>query len=307
MSKWIVLELLQFDVFFEAVLETFIDCWMDYLTILCWISTRFANMSLQDFRADMMLRICAVIPPPIRYPIEDTQVKLSANDPPLHDRPVPATDFVVPVECTGDMLMVWDFCCLFGKTLLLSPFLLEDFEKSLDYREGEAPLLLEMIHSLLRAALTDPTLRDEFQQKRKKRVEVTMAKWKDDLCDFLELPSQQGVSSNVISMIRKGYFKQVKVSEKVNIVQTLVNNCLNSGIIRNQIDENIAEYQLIVAQKREIEALEVKQRKEEKELLKQQRAEQANGRGVENGEQVEQRLENGEGGMSCELIFFFKV
>ncbi|XP_024383806.1 uncharacterized protein [Physcomitrium patens] len=236
-----------------------------------------------------------VIPPPIRYPIEDTQVKLSANDPPLHDRPVPATDFVVPVECTGDMLMVWDFCCLFGKTLLLSPFLLEDFEKSLDYREGEAPLLLEMIHSLLRAALTDPTLRDEFQQKRKKRVEVTMAKWKDDLCDFLELPSQQGVSSNVISMIRKGYFKQVKVSEKVNIVQTLVNNCLNSGIIRNQIDENIAEYQLIVAQKREIEALEVKQRKEEKELLKQQRAEQANGRGVENGEQVEQRLENGEG------------
>ncbi|XP_024363483.1 uncharacterized protein [Physcomitrium patens] len=233
-----------------------------------------------------------VIPQPIRYPIEDTQVKPAASDPPLSDRPVPATDFLVPVECTGNMLMVWDFCCLFGKALLLSPFSLEDFEKSLDYREGEAPLLLEMVHALLRAALTDPALRDEFLHKRKKRIEVTMANWKDDLCDFLELPSQQDEPSSVISMIRQGYFKQVKVSEKVNILQTLVNNCLNSSI-RTQIDENIAEYQVLINQKREIEAEEVRRRKEEKELVKQQRTEQANGIGVGDGERGES-LENGE-------------
>ncbi|KAG0569549.1 hypothetical protein KC19_6G098800 [Ceratodon purpureus] len=234
-----------------------------------------------------------VIPQPIRYPIEDTQVKPSASDPPLSERPVPATDFVVPAECTGDMLMVWDFCCLFGKALLLSPFSLEDFEKSLDYREGEAPLLLEMTHSLLRAALTDPVLRDEFQHKRKKKFEVTMANWKDDLCDFLELPSQT-VTSSAISMIRQGCYKQVKVLEKVNILQTLVNNCLNSTTIRTQIDGNIGEYQQLVSQKRELEAEEVKRRKEEKELMKQQRLEQANGRGIKDPEQGES-LENGGG------------
>lgn len=238
-----------------------------------------------------------MIPQPIRYPIEDTHVKPSASDPPLSDRPVAATDFVVPVECTGDMLMVWDFCCLFGKALLLSPFSLEDFEKSLDYREGEAPLLLEMTHSLLRATLTDPVLRDEFQHKRKKRFEVTMTNWKDDLCDFLELPSQTEVTSNVISMIRQGYYKQVKVLEKVKILRTLVNNCLSSATIRNQIDENIGDLQLIITQKRELEAEEVKRRKEEKEHLKQQRSEQANGRGIKDGESLEN------GGMGRKYVF----
>lgn len=241
----------------------------------------------------MASRIFAVIPPPIRYPIEDTFVKLSPSDPPLSDRPVAATDFVVPVECTGDLLMVWDFCSLFGRALLLSPFSLEDFEKSLDYKEGEAPLLLEMTHSLLRAALTDPVLRDEYQHKRKKRIEVTMTNWKDDLCDFLELPSQTEVTSNVISMIRQGYYKQVKVLEKVNILRMLVNNCLNSPTIRNQIDDNIGDLQNIVSQKRELEAEEAKRRKEERELMKQQRAEQANGKVTKDGEQGGDSLDNG--------------
>jgi hypothetical protein len=236
-----------------------------------------------------------VIPQPIRYPIEDTHVKPSASDPPLSDRPVAATDFGVPVECTGDVLMVWDFCCLFGKALLLSTFTLEDFEKSLDYKEGEAPLLLEMTHSLLRAALTDPVLKDEFQHKRKKRTEFSMTNWKDDLCDFLELPSQTEVTSNVISMIRQGYFKQVKIVEKVNILRTLVNNCLNSTTIRNQIDDNIGDLQHIGSQKRELEAEEVKRRKEERELMKQHRSGQTDERDI--GDHGGDSLENGEQGM----------
>jgi hypothetical protein len=217
-------------------------------------------------------------PPPIRYPIEDSLVQPSASDPPLSDRPVAATDFVVPVECTGDVLMVWDFCSLFCKALLLSPFSLEDLEKSLDYKEGEAPLVAETTHALLRAALTDPVLKEEFQHKRKKRFELTVSNWKDDLCDFLELPSQTEVPSNVISMIRQGYYKQVKILDKVNILRTLVTNCLNSGTIRNQIDDNIEEMQQLVALKRELEAEEVRRRREERELMRQQRSGQANGR-----------------------------
>lgn len=226
-------------------------------------------------------------------------MKPSASDPPLSDRPVAATDFVVPVECTGDVLMVWDFCCLFGKALLLSPFSLEDFEKSLDYKEGEAPLLSEMTHALLRAALTDPVLKDEFQHKRKKRFELTVTSWKDDLCDFLELPSQTEVASNVISMIRQGYYKQVKILEKVNILRTLVNNCLNSATIRNQIDDNIGDLQHIVSQKRELEAEEMKRRREARELVKQQRSGQANGRGIKDGSELPEgeSLESGERGI----------
>ncbi len=97
-----------------------------------------------------------------RYPIEDSHVKLSSEDPQLNDCPVPSTDFLLPMACVGDLLMVWDFCSLFSKALFLSPFTLEELEKSLDYKEGEAPLLLEINFALLCIALTDPILRDEF-------------------------------------------------------------------------------------------------------------------------------------------------
>lgn len=266
------------------------------------------------FHSNLTLRfqfcISAVIPQPIRYPIEDTLVKPAAGDPPLSDRPVPATDFILPMDCIGALLMVWDFCCLFGKAISLSHFTLEDFEKSLDYRDGEAQLLLEMTHALLRAALTDPIFREEFHQKRKRRTEVTMANWKDDLCDFLELPSQKEVTS-AISMIRQGFYKQLEASEKLNILQALVNCCLNSNTVRSQIDENIEGHQSIIAQKREVEVEEVKRRKEEKELLKQQRYENGNGRPTENGDEGDV-LENGDRGNSYEHFilgpkFFYRL
>jgi hypothetical protein len=76
------------------------------------------------------------------------------------------------MACVGDLLMVWDFCSLFSKALLLSPFTLEELEKSLDYKEGEAPLLLEINFALLCIALTDPILRDEFFHRRKRHSEV---------------------------------------------------------------------------------------------------------------------------------------
>jgi len=115
----------------------------------------------------------AIFQQPIQYPIEDSQVKPSPEDPQLADRPVPSTDFILPMECMGDLLMVWDFCCLFSKALHLSPLTIEELEKSLDYMEGEAPLLIEMNFALLRVALTDPIRREEFCHKRKRRIEVS--------------------------------------------------------------------------------------------------------------------------------------
>ncbi len=126
------------------------------------------------WRTEVYLDIfAAIFQQPIQYPIEDSQVKPSPEDPQLADRPVPSTDFILPMECMGDLLMVWDFCCLFSKALHLSPLTIEELEKSLDYMEGEAPLLIEMNFALLRVALTDPIRREEFCHKRKRRIEVS--------------------------------------------------------------------------------------------------------------------------------------
>lgn len=109
----------------------------------------------------------------LSYPIEDTLLKQSPEDSAFPERPVPSQDFALPLECIGILLMVWDFCVSFAKNLDLSPFSLEEFEKALDYREGDAPLLAETHFALLRTAFTDPGLREEMTKvKRKRKSEV---------------------------------------------------------------------------------------------------------------------------------------
>jgi len=234
----------------------------------------------------------AIFQQPIQYPIEDSQVKPSPEDPQLADRPVPSTDFILPMECMGDLLMVWDFCCLFSKALHLSPLTIEELEKSLDYTEGEAPLLIEMNFALLRVALTDPIRREEFCHKRKRRIEIMMVNWQDDLCDFLELPNQRKFTAHVPT-IRQGLYRQLDASVKLKILTELVGCCLSSNAIRTQIDENIEEHQLAAASKREAEVEELKAKKEEQEILKRQRTGNTNGLTLENGDQEGKNLENG--------------
>ncbi|CAK9217867.1 unnamed protein product [Sphagnum troendelagicum] len=233
---------------------------------------------------------------PTRYPIEDSHVKLSSEDPQLNDRPVPSTDFLLPMACVGDLLMVWDFCSLFSKALLLSPFTLEELEKSLDYKEGEAPLLLEINFALLCIALTDPILQDEFFHRRKRHSEISVANWKDDLCDFLELPSQHkftGVTH--VPTIQQGLYRQLDACVKLKILMELVGCCVSSSAIRTQIDNNIEEHQLAMANKREAEVEELKRKNEERENLKRQQCPgNTNFLAVENGDHQEEKiLENG--------------
>lgn len=133
------------------------------------------------------------------------------------------------------------------------------------------------------------------------KLQVSMANWKDDLCDFLELPSQQKVMTSV-PKIRQGFYRQLETSVKLKILNDLVDCCLHSSTIRNQIDDNIEEHQLIVAQKREVEVEEVKRKKEQKEVLKQQRTEHPNGVATENSDQGGESLENGDRGQEGNLV-----
>jgi hypothetical protein len=96
-----------------------------------------------------------------------------------------------------------------------------------------------------------------------------MANWKDDLCDFLELPSQHkftGVTH--VPTIQQGLYRQLDACVKLKILMELVGCCVSSSAIRTQIDNNIEEHQLAMANKREAEVEELKRKNEERENLK---------------------------------------
>jgi hypothetical protein len=109
---------------------------------------------------------------PIKYPIEDSLVQPGPDDPVFTERPCAATDFLAPMDCVGDVLMVWDFCTSFGKALHLWPFSLEDFEKAVDYREGDVSLLAEAHYALLRIVVKDSSAYQDLIQKRKAKVKA---------------------------------------------------------------------------------------------------------------------------------------
>lgn len=91
----------------------------------------------------------------IKYPIDDLLVQPHPDDPIFTDRPSPSRDFNVPMECVGDLLMVWDFVSSFGRLLHLWPFSLEDFEKAICHKMGNLTLLFETHAALLRVLIND--------------------------------------------------------------------------------------------------------------------------------------------------------
>ena len=95
------------------------------------------------------------------------------DDPDLAQRPSPSRSFKIPMDSVGDFLMVWDFCCSFGKLLQLSPFSLDDFENALCCKESYVVLIVETHAALFNLLINDD---EEFlsaiqRNKRKPKVE----------------------------------------------------------------------------------------------------------------------------------------
>ncbi|KAK9950261.1 hypothetical protein M0R45_005760 [Rubus argutus] len=128
----------------------------------------------------------------IKYPIDDLLVQPDANDPVFTDRPSPSRDFNVPMECVGDLLMVWDFVSSFGRLLHLWPFSLEDFEKAICHKKGNLILLVETHAALLRLLIKDNG--EYVLAVQKRRPKITLITWTDYLCDFLEMRQALGAS-----------------------------------------------------------------------------------------------------------------
>jgi hypothetical protein len=127
-------------------------------------------------------------------------------------------------------------------------------------------------------------------------LQISMANWEDDLCDFLELPSQHkftGVAH--VPTIQQGLYRQLDACVKLKILMELVGCCVSSSAMRTQIDNNIEEHQLAMANKREAEVEELKRKNEERENLKRQQCPgNTNFLAVDNGDHQEEKiLENG--------------
>ncbi|TPX38034.1 hypothetical protein SmJEL517_g00043 [Synchytrium microbalum] len=99
----------------------------------------------------------------LNLPVEDLEllsVPPRANQPPI-PRPIPTSDFgAVPQELVPDVLVIWTFLGVFGKSLHLSPFTLDDFISSLSYQGLPAStLLVEVFGSLLHLACLEWSLK----------------------------------------------------------------------------------------------------------------------------------------------------
>ncbi|XP_015879710.2 uncharacterized protein LOC107415821 [Ziziphus jujuba] len=204
---------------------------------------------------------------PIKYPVDDLLVKPGADDPVFTDRPSPSRDFNVPMECVGDLLMVWDFCSSFGRLLHLSPYSLEDFENALFHKEGNVILLVETHSALLRLLIKDNGKYFLAVQKRNRKLKITLINWAEYLCDLLEMVDIPELHTH-ISTIKRGHYGLLDVHTKLGILLHLVNHAIGTDIFREKLDEIIEQRHVLGATRRGEALEEARKKREEKEQLK---------------------------------------
>ncbi|KAK9011880.1 hypothetical protein V6N11_039955 [Hibiscus sabdariffa] len=204
---------------------------------------------------------------PIKYPIDDLLVKPGPDDPLFTDRPSLSRDFNVPMDCVGDLLMVWDFCSSFSRVLNLSPFSLEDFENAICHKDSNLVLIMETHSALLRLLIKDGGEYSLALQKKKRKSKISLITWTEYICDFLEMINITELCS-YMSTIKRGHYGLLEANAKLAILCELVCHALETDLIRGKLDELIEQRQTLGATRRG-EALEyARKKREEKEQLK---------------------------------------
>ena len=94
------------------------------------------------------------------------------DDPVFTDRPSPSRDFTVPMDCVGDLLMVWDFVSSFGRLLHLFPFSLQDFENAICHKDSNLIIIVETHSALLRLLVKDDGQYFTAIQEKKRKPKV---------------------------------------------------------------------------------------------------------------------------------------
>ncbi|XP_030504397.2 uncharacterized protein LOC115719475 [Cannabis sativa] len=226
---------------------------------------------------------------PIKYPIDDLLVQPGEDDPVFTDRPVPSRDFNVPMECVGDLLLIWDFCSSFGRLLHLSPYSLEDFENAICHKESNAVLLVETHAALLRLLMNDGTGKYLMAiRKRNRTCKITLITWTEYLCDMLEMIDIPELVS-CTSTIKRGHYGLLDTCLKLGILRELIDQVVETCIFRETMDEFVEQRHLLGASKREEALEEGRKIREAKGQLKTE----PDVNGVTNSECVENTSANG--------------
>ncbi|KAK9292563.1 hypothetical protein L1049_020537 [Liquidambar formosana] len=208
-----------------------------------------------------------VIEEPIKYPIDDLLVQPGTDDPVFTERPSPSRDFNVPMDCVGDLLMVWDFCSSYGRLLHLWPFSLEDFENAICHKDSNLILIVESHSALLRLLIKDKGEYFSAIQERKRKLKVTLINWTEYLCDFLEMIDIPELRTH-ITTIKRGHYGLLDPHVKLGIFQELVDQAIATDLFREKLDENIEQRQALGATRREEALEEAKKKREDKEHVK---------------------------------------
>ncbi|CAA2967409.1 Hypothetical predicted protein [Olea europaea subsp. europaea] len=199
----------------------------------------------------------------VKYPIDDLLVQQSEEDHYLTERPSPCRDFYVPMECVGNLLMVWDFCTSFGRLLSLSPFSLRDFENAICHKDSTPSLIVESYSALLRLLMKDNGDFSMAIENKKRKPKITAVTWTEYLCDFVETSCALKLSTHV-STIRRGHYGLLDISVKLEIFRELVAQVLETDIVREKLDEHIEERHALASTRRDEALEEGKKRRDEK-------------------------------------------
>uniref|UniRef100_A0ACD5ZER4 Uncharacterized protein n=1 Tax=Avena sativa TaxID=4498 RepID=A0ACD5ZER4_AVESA len=187
---------------------------------------------------------------PIKYPIDDLLVSPAADGPALLKRPPLVTDFGIPRNSVGDLLMVWDFCLSFGRVLNLYPFSLADLENAICHKESN--VLVAEIHSAMFHLLIEDD-GDYFTspQSNKRKLKLSLQNWAEYLSFFLEKTKIEELSCNT-GAVRRGYYGLLDTDIKLKILRELVEEAITTDAIREKLSERVEQHQALVATKREI-------------------------------------------------------
>lgn len=222
-------------------------------------------------------------------------MRSGADDPVFTQWPSLCRDFNVPMDCVGDLIMVWDVCSSFSRLLNLWPFSLEDFENALCHKESNVVLIVECHSALLRLLIKDNGDYSTTIQKKKRKPKVryisfafhliefsvacfnnviyhslqqiTLVTWTDFLCDFIEMTSVAELLKSM-STIRRGHYGLLDIHAKLRILQELVAKVLETDVVREKLDEYIEERQELAATRRAVAIEEGRKRREDKERSK---------------------------------------
>ncbi|XP_073154929.1 uncharacterized protein [Henckelia pumila] len=203
----------------------------------------------------------------IKYPIDDLLVEPAEEDRLLTERPCLYRDFNVPMDCVGNLVMVWDFCSSYGRLFNLSPFSLEDFENSVCYKDSTPLLIVESYSMLLRLLLNNTGKFSMAVENKKRKSKITQINWTEYLCDFLETSCTVDFSMH-ISTIKRGHYGLLDIHVKLAFFQELVTQALETDTIRDKLDEYVEERQALSATRRDEALDEGRKRREEKERRK---------------------------------------